>query len=86
MPDFTIPIDPGARCWVGVVVPGNGSRYDYCVWQDSQGEWFAAFPEFHAASRVGTVNHWTYIAEKMRASKPDAEVMAAIINTIQEQA
>lgn len=75
-------ISSTALVWVGVDIPGNGSRYDYCVWTD-QGEWFAAFPEFHAASRIGTGNYWTYIAEKMRVSEPDAKEMARIINVIQ---
>lgn len=81
----TVPYDPDARVWVGSYVPGNGSRYNYAVWH-SNDEWYVAFPEFGKSARVGTGNHWSYIAEKLRVSMPDAEVMAHIINTIQGEA
>ena len=64
---------------MGVVTPGNGSRYVYIVWMHDH-EWYAAFPDYHACSAVGVgPHHWSYIAEKMRVGKGDAEPMAEII-------
>lgn len=63
------------------VVESGGGRYDYCVWRVG-GQWYAAFPDYHASSPIGsTTDHRPdYIAEKMRVSIADARVMAAIIN------
>ena len=76
------PVSPDAS-FSGVLEPGNGSRYEYIVWR-VQGQWFAAFPDFGRASRVGSGrNNPDYISEKFRCSMPDAKVMAAIINRCQ---
>jgi hypothetical protein len=67
----------------GVETPGNGSIYHYIVWlMDDQ--WYAAFPLFGRANAIGYGNHWTYISEKFHVSKPDAQQMAKIINTCQD--
>lgn len=66
--------------YAGVLEPGNGSRYEYMVWRVGN-QWFAAFPDFGRASRIGSGrNSWDYIADKFRCSMPDAKAMAAIIN------
>lgn len=76
-PDFAL---------AGVEEPGNGGRYAFIVWRDD-GQWYAAFPDYHAASAIGAGhNRPDYIQEKMRCSRPDAEVMADIINRVQESA
>ena len=69
------------RVFSGVLEPGNGGRYEYLVWRTSDGQWYAAFPDFQASNRIGAgQNNADYIQSKMRCSYPDAEVMAAIIN------
>jgi hypothetical protein len=66
------------RC--GVREPGNGGRYEYLVWRVGD-QWFAAFPDYHAASRIGSGKHYPdYVQEKMRVSYPDAVEMTKIIN------
>lgn len=68
---------------VGVEEPGNGGRYEYIVWRvDNQ--WFAAFPDYGRASRIGSGKHHVdYVAEKFHCSIPDAEAMTRIINRCQ---
>lgn len=66
--------------FTGVVEPGNGGRYEYMIWR-TDGQWYAAFPDYHAASKIGSgSNRADYIQEKMRVSLPDARVMTDIIN------
>jgi hypothetical protein len=74
------------KAYAGVLEPGNGSRYEYIVWRVGS-QWFAAFPDFGRASRIGAgTNRPDYIREKFHCSNPDAEVMAAIINRCQHLA
>lgn len=74
------------RVWTGVDQPGNGSRYEYCIWVIDH-QWYAVFPDYGRAARIGAGhNHWSYIAEKFHVSNPDAVEMARIINDIQESA
>lgn len=62
------------------VVEVDGSRYEYCVWRVG-GQWYAAFPDYHAASKIGSgTHHASYVQEKMRVSTPDARAMCGIIN------
>jgi hypothetical protein len=71
--------------FTGVVEPGNGARYEYLVWR-TESQWYAAFPDYHACSKIGTGTHRVdYVQEKMRVSTPDAEVMTTIINECQRQ-
>jgi hypothetical protein len=73
------PTQPDAS-FVGVDEPGNGGRYEYMVWRVGA-QWFAAFPDYGRASRIGSGHHHvSYVAEKFHATNPDAEVMTDIIN------
>lgn len=82
----SIPTHAAETAWCGVDEPGNGGRYAYIVWKDDD-QWYAAFPDYHAASAIGSGhNNTDYIQEKMRCSRPDAEVMADIINRCQAAA
>lgn len=67
--------------FTGVLEPGNGGRYEYAVWMTADGQWYAAFPDFGRASRIGCgEHHASYVQEKFHCSAPDAEVMTSIIN------
>ena len=62
----------------------NALFWNGSVWRTSDGQWYAAFPDFQASNRIGAgQNNADYIQSKMRCSYPDAEVMAAIINRCQ---
>lgn len=78
--------DANLSVYTGVVEPGNGGSYTYTVWRIASGQWFAAFPDYHASSRIGSgINRPDYVQEKMRCSFPDAEAMADIINDCQRR-
>lgn len=89
MPDARVnqpPVQPVA-VFSGVVEPGNGGRYEYIVWKTEDGQWNAAFPDYHAASKIGVGHNYPdYIGEKMRVNRPDAIIMANIINQCQQAA
>lgn len=72
----------GAEYFSGVVEPGNGTRYDWAMWKRA-GQWYFALPDFHRSSRIGSGRHdRSYVADKLRLSNPDAEVVAGIINGV----
>lgn len=68
--------------WAGRI-EHHGGGYTFMVWIQA-GQWFAAFPDYDAAARVGTHTYPDYIAEKLGMRLPDAIVASAIINTIQQ--